>query len=136
MKPVRKTFGRGNKRGREPSKPSVPNADVPLKLQKLAKHCLQKWNCVLHLMPSSFSRRRENRTFMRSGAVAWTVEVFAAGKRIALLHRVLESDTIESVIAKCPESHIPNPVVVMPVYGRPANSPKYFKVALLEFWVL
>jgi hypothetical protein len=126
VKPARRV-----KRGRDaPGARGAPaNVDLPLKLQKLARHCFEKWNCVLHLMPASFSRRRDNRTHLKRGSMIWSVEIMVHSERLALLHKVFESDTIGSVLSRLQDRPLPAEVL-MPVYGRPANSPKYFKAGL------
>ena len=107
------------KRGREEI-----NADQPPKMQGLARHCLAQHQTTVHLMPKSFTRRRQNKTHLKQGVVYWTVEV-VAGEERQFVHKVPDSDPLEALLARVGGEH---KVVLLPVHGRPANDPLFFRV--------
>jgi hypothetical protein len=110
---------RRQKRGREEI-----NADQPPKMQALARHCLAEHQTTVHLMPKSFTRRKQNKTHIKQGVVYWTVEV-VVGDEKQLLHKVPDSDTVASLLARVA---LVEGVALLPVYGRPANDPLYFRI--------
>ncbi len=108
------------KRGREEI-----NADQPPKMQGLARHCLAEHQTTVHLMPQSFTRRKQNKTHIRQGVVYWTVEI-VAGEDRRLVHKVPDSDPLEALLARAGGGE--GKVALMPVHGRPANDPLFFRL--------
>ncbi len=109
------------KRGRD-----EVNADQPPKWQALARHCRETGQTIVHLMPKSLSRRKLNRSHLKQGAVYWTVEVVKSNGERMLLHRVPESETLIALLGRM-NADVSSAAVVMPVYGRPANEPLFFR---------
>jgi hypothetical protein len=102
------------------------NVNQPRKLQILAKHLLDKCNTVLHLMPTSFSRRKQNRTAWKQKCIFWTMELDREHGGKELLHNNDENKSLAELLEKV--EGIEEEMLFLPVYGRPANDPLFYKV--------
>lgn len=81
-------------------------------------------------MPPTFTRRKQNHSFLRKGVMVWTVELDVEGiETKQIVHKMEETSTIRHILNQSASPIDVSWMVFLPVVGRPQNDPRYFHIS-------